>query len=244
MISVTGIVYWLLLAGEPTTGLDWVANMLVHTVVPVAAVGSWLLVGPHGRFRWGLLPLMLLIPVAWLVFAMMRGAISGYYPYFFIDVTEVGYAMASLSILGVVAFALIVACAYVGLDKVMCAARRRVSSIGMRYRFITCDVFTDRRFGGNPLAVLPEAAGLPPELMQQVAREFNYSETAFVLPAEQGHDRRVRIFTPGREVPFAGHPNVGTAFVLASSGEFGPVDALEVTFEEARRSGARVGAAT
>lgn len=102
----------------------------------------------------------------------------------------------------------------------------------MRYRFVTCDVFTDRRFGGNPLAVLPEAAGLPPELMQQVAREFNYSETAFVLPAEQGHDRRVRIFTPGREVPFAGHPNVGTAFVLASSGEFGPVDALEVTFEE------------
>ena len=104
----------------------------------------------------------------------------------------------------------------------------------MRYRFITCDVFTDRRFGGNPLAVLPEAAGLPPEQMQQVAREFNYSETAFVLPAEQGHDRRVRIFTPGREVPFAGHPNVGTAFVLASLGEFGPVDAPhEVTFEEA-----------
>jgi len=103
----------------------------------------------------------------------------------------------------------------------------------MRYRFVTCDVFTDRRFGGNPLAVLPEAAGLRPEQMQQVAREFNYSETAFVLPAEQGHDRRVRIFTPGSEVPFAGHPNVGTAFVLASSGEFGPLDApLEVTFEE------------
>lgn len=103
----------------------------------------------------------------------------------------------------------------------------------MQYRFITCDVFTDRRFGGNPLAVLPEAAGLSPEQMRQVAREFNYSETAFVLPAEQGNDRRVRIFTPGREVPFAGHPNVGTAFVLASLGEFGPVDApLEVTFEE------------
>jgi hypothetical protein len=128
MISVTGIVYWLLLAGEPTTGLDWVANMLVHSVVPVAAVGSWLLVGPHGRFRGGLLPLMLLIPVAWLVFAMLRGAISGYYPYFFMDVTEVGYAMASLRILGVVAFALIVACAYVGLDKVivrLAAAYRR-----------------------------------------------------------------------------------------------------------------------
>jgi trans-2,3-dihydro-3-hydroxyanthranilate isomerase len=104
----------------------------------------------------------------------------------------------------------------------------------MRHRFVTCDVFTDRRFGGNPLAVLPEAAGLTPAQMQQVAREFNYSETAFVLPAEQGHDRRVRIFTPAREVPFAGHPNVGTAFVLASLGEFGPVDApRELTFEEA-----------
>lgn len=117
MISVTGIVYWLLLAGEPTTGLDWVANMLVHTVVPLAAVGSWLLVGPHGRFRWGLLPLMLLIPVAWLAFAMARGAISGFYPYFFMDVTEVGYAAASLNILGIVIFALVLASVFVTLDK-------------------------------------------------------------------------------------------------------------------------------
>ena len=81
--------------------------------------------------------------------------------------------------------------------------------------------------------------------MQQVAREFNYSETTFVLPAEHGHDRRVRIFTPSREVPFAGHPNVGTAFVLASSGELGRVDdPLVVTFEEVAGLGARVGAAT
>lgn len=98
------------------------------------------------------------------------------------------------------------------------------------HRFYTCDVFTDRRFGGNPLAVLPHAEGLSDEQMQQVAREFNYSETAFVLPAEAGHTRKVRIFTPTREVPFAGHPNVGTAFVLASTGE---VPGGDVVFEEA-----------
>lgn len=117
MISVTGIVYWLLLAGEPVSGLDWVANMLVHSVVPLAAVGSWLLFGPHGRFRWGLLPLMLLIPVAWLVFAMVRGAVAGFYPYFFMDVAEVGYASAGLNILGIVVFALILASVYVMIDK-------------------------------------------------------------------------------------------------------------------------------
>lgn len=88
----------------------------------------------------------------------------------------------------------------------------------MRFRYYTCDVFTDVRFGGNPLAVLPEADGLTADQMQRIAREFDYSETTFVLPAEQGHDCRVRIFTPSREVPFAGHPNIGTAFVLASVG--------------------------
>jgi trans-2,3-dihydro-3-hydroxyanthranilate isomerase len=93
-----------------------------------------------------------------------------------------------------------------------------------RYRYVTCDVFTDTRFGGNQLAVLPEAEGLSGQQMQQVAREFNYSESTFVLPPEQGHDRRVRIFTPAAEVPFAGHPNIGTAFVLASLGELGPLD--------------------
>ena len=103
----------------------------------------------------------------------------------------------------------------------------------MRYRYFTCDVFTDTRFGGNQLAVLPEAEGLSDRQMQQIAREFNFSETTFVLPPEAGHDRRVRIFTPPREVPFAGHPNIGTAFVLASMGAFGPLDApMSVTFEE------------
>jgi len=103
----------------------------------------------------------------------------------------------------------------------------------VHYRYFTCDVFTDTRFGGNQLAVLPEADGLSDEQMQQLAREFNYSETTFVLPPDAGHDRRVRIFTPPREVPFAGHPNIGTAFVLATMGAFGPLEApTSVIFEE------------
>ena len=103
----------------------------------------------------------------------------------------------------------------------------------MKYPYYTCDVFTETRFGGNPLAVLPQADGLSAHQMQQIAREFNFSESAFVFPSRAGHTRHVRIFTPSREVPFAGHPNVGTAFVLASAGEFGEIRAsLTVTFEE------------
>src|SRR4051812_48347872 len=103
----------------------------------------------------------------------------------------------------------------------------------MRYRYFTCDVFTERRFGGNPLAVLPDARGLSDGQMQSIAREFNFSESTFVLPPERGGTRRVRIFTPTMEIPFAGHPNVGTAFVLAKAGELGAIEArLEVRFEE------------
>ena len=87
------------------------------------------------------------------------------------------------------------------------------------FQFYTCDVFTSDRFGGNQLAVFPDAAGLDPALMQPIAREFNYSETTFVLPpTDAANTRRVRIFTPGGELQFAGHPTVGTAFVLASVG--------------------------
>ena len=90
----------------------------------------------------------------------------------------------------------------------------------MRYRYYTADVFTDRRFGGNPLAVLPDARGLSTEQMLAVTREFNYSESTFVLPPErEGDTCRVRIFTPGGEVPFAGHPTVGTAHVLTAIGQ-------------------------
>ena len=103
----------------------------------------------------------------------------------------------------------------------------------MNYKFYTCDVFTSDRFGGNQLAVLPSAEGLSASQMQQIAREFNFSETTFVLPAESGNTRKVRIFTPTREVAFAGHPNIGTAFVLASAGLLGEIgDELTVNFEE------------
>src|SRR6059058_2312985 len=103
----------------------------------------------------------------------------------------------------------------------------------MKYRYYICDVFTERRFGGNPLAVLPQANGLSQHQMQQIAREFNFSESTFVFPARTGHTRHVRIFTPAAEIQFAGHPNVGTAFVLAAAGEFGEINSsLSVTFEE------------
>jgi trans-2,3-dihydro-3-hydroxyanthranilate isomerase len=87
----------------------------------------------------------------------------------------------------------------------------------MQRRYVTVDVFTDRAFGGNPLAVVLDAGGLSTAQMQAIATEFNYSETTFVLPPQDAaHDARVRIFTVGSEIPFAGHPNVGTAFVLAA----------------------------
>ena len=84
------------------------------------------------------------------------------------------------------------------------------------YEFVTVDVFTDRRFGGNPLAVFPDARGLSDDQMQALAMEFNLSETTFVLPPDDPqHHAKVRIFTPRAELPFAGHPNVGTGYVLA-----------------------------
>ena len=86
----------------------------------------------------------------------------------------------------------------------------------MKRRYVTTDVFTDRMFGGNPLAVVLDAEGLSGTEMQAIALEFNYSETTFVLPPDDpANTAKVRIFTPRTEVPFAGHPNVGTAFVLA-----------------------------
>jgi len=87
------------------------------------------------------------------------------------------------------------------------------------YSFVTVDVFTSTRFGGNPLAVFPDANGMSDAEMQALAAEFNLSETTFVLPPEDpAHTARVRIFTRTREMPFAGHPNVGTAYVLAQQG--------------------------
>src|SRR5258708_17449053 len=90
----------------------------------------------------------------------------------------------------------------------------------MKLEFATVDVFTDRRFGGNPLAVVTNAQGLSTGQMQAIAAEFNLAETTFVLPPrDAAHTAEVRIFTPNAEMPFAGHPNVGTAFVPAPAGQ-------------------------
>ncbi len=89
----------------------------------------------------------------------------------------------------------------------------------MELRYILGDVFTDRPFGGNQLAVFPDASGLGESLMRQIAQEMNLSETVFVLPPENSQNaRRVRIFTPGMELPFAGHPTIGTAALLFHHG--------------------------
>jgi trans-2,3-dihydro-3-hydroxyanthranilate isomerase len=90
----------------------------------------------------------------------------------------------------------------------------------MQIPFVTVDVFTDRKFGGNPLAVVPDATALTGAQMQAIAGEFNLAETTFVLPPQDSsHTAQVRIFTPRAELPFAGHPNIGTAYVLAQESE-------------------------
>jgi trans-2,3-dihydro-3-hydroxyanthranilate isomerase len=83
-------------------------------------------------------------------------------------------------------------------------------------QFVIADVFTDERFGGNQLAVFTDASGLDSATMQNIAREMNYSETTFLLPPERDGDYRVRIFTPAKELPFAGHPLVGSAYVIVA----------------------------
>jgi trans-2,3-dihydro-3-hydroxyanthranilate isomerase len=108
-------------------------------------------------------------------------------------------------------------------------------AFAMRLDFATVDVFTDRQFGGNPLAVVLNADGLNGEQMQAIAGEFNLAETTFVLPPDDpAHTAKVRIFTPKAEMPFAGHPNVGTAHVLAKEGMcYGrPCDGASMLFEE------------
>ncbi|HEX8665966.1 MAG TPA: PhzF family phenazine biosynthesis protein [Beijerinckiaceae bacterium] len=103
----------------------------------------------------------------------------------------------------------------------------------MPRRFVTLDVFTDRALAGNPLAVVLGAEGLDGAAMQAIAREFNLSETVFVLAPDEGrHRARLRIFTPGRELPFAGHPTVGTAVLLALLDRGGEPGAVAFGLEE------------
>ena len=102
-----------------------------------------------------------------------------------------------------------------------------------KYEYYICDVFTQQKFSGNQLAVITDAEGLSDHDMQNIAREFNFSESTFVFPSEKGNTRKVRIFTPISEVPFAGHPNIGTAFILAENGIFGDfAQSIDVVFEE------------
>ena len=110
----------------------------------------------------------------------------------------------------------------------------------MGRRYVTADVFTTEIFHGNPLAVVLDAEGLSTADMQAITIEFNYSETTFVLPArDRSHTAWVRIFNPSREMPFAGHPNIGTAFVLARERQRrGETVPDRFVFEEAGRAGA------
>jgi len=104
----------------------------------------------------------------------------------------------------------------------------------MQIPFVTVDVFTDRKFGGNPLAVIPDGRALTGAQMQAIAGEFNLAETTFVLPPQDpAHTAEVRIFTPRAELPFAGHPNIGTAYVLAvEANRAGRALAEPLVFEE------------
>jgi trans-2,3-dihydro-3-hydroxyanthranilate isomerase len=105
----------------------------------------------------------------------------------------------------------------------------------MNRRYVTADVFTDEKFKGNPVAVVLDAEGLSTTQMQAIAVEFGYSETTFVLPPRHpANTAWVRIFTPSREIPFAGHPNIGTAFVLAARAALGQAPLQDrLVFEEA-----------
>jgi len=112
-----------------------------------------------------------------------------------------------------------------------------------RHRYVVCDVFTDVPFAGNQLAVFTDARDIAEADMQRLAKEMNFSETTFVLPPEADGHVRMRIFTPFQELPFAGHPTLGTAFVLA-----GPLQLVEIRLETGRgtvpvlleREGARI----
>src|SRR5256885_15459085 len=94
------------------------------------------------------------------------------------------------------------------------------------FRYVVADVFTDTPLAGNPVAVFTDGRGLADDEMQRLARELNLSESVFVFPAEEGGHARIRIFTPALELPFAGHPILGTAFVLA-----GPLSLDEIRLE-------------
>ncbi len=115
--------------------------------------------------------------------------------------------------------------------------------MSQRFRYVVCDVFTNEPLAGNQLAVFTDARGIPEDQLQRLAKEMNFSETVFVYPPRDDGHVHMRIFTPSREIPFAGHPTLGTAFVLA-----GPLQLVEIKIETAQgtvlvsveREGARI----
>jgi trans-2,3-dihydro-3-hydroxyanthranilate isomerase len=102
----------------------------------------------------------------------------------------------------------------------------------LKFQFYVVDVFTEKNFEGNPLAVFPSAEGISDENMQKIAKEFNYSETTFVTSTEEKNIKNVRIFTPKSEVDFAGHPNIGTAMLLSIIGEYSDEKQIDIIFKE------------
>ena len=102
----------------------------------------------------------------------------------------------------------------------------------MEYKFYVVDVFTDKKFEGNQLAVFPSAEGITSENMQKIASEFNYSETIFLTSTSEQNTRNARIFTPASEVDFAGHPNIGAAMLLARIGQYSDERKIDIIFKE------------
>lgn len=130
MISITGIVYWLLLApSAKVQGFEWVSNSLLHYITPVLTIIVWAVWGPRGLFRWSTIPAALVIPIAWIFFVLIRGAIINAYPYGFLDVAKYGLTSVLTTVVIILVFGILLAVLYVGIDKAVTRrALRRAAS--------------------------------------------------------------------------------------------------------------------
>lgn len=125
MISVTGIIYQLLLAGSAkNTGLEVVTNLFEHQLTPIITVLVWLLVGPRRQIPWIAIPLALILPIGWAIFALIRGAIIGAYPYGFLNVSANGLASVLAYIVGIAIFGVVLSAIYLGLDRLLSLRRK------------------------------------------------------------------------------------------------------------------------
>lgn len=123
MIAITGVVFHTMLAGLlELRGWSSAGNQLVHTVVPLLAIGGWLLFGPRGAITWRVVGLSLIYPISWVVFTLIRGALTGWYPYPFLDCAQLGYPRVSLTLLGITAAFLLLAIGAMYLDRLLLRA--------------------------------------------------------------------------------------------------------------------------